>query len=336
MLEWHDLNARHEATVLWATVVLVFTIFRSADFRRSIHNLLSTLLSPSLLLPILGLLIDVTTLTVLSVILGRRVGLWETLPVVTASIWFLSTGFSLLLHLGDFIRNDNEFRRRAVALLVPPTILTQVAGVAILPVVWELFLVPVLVFVAFAVHANRGLGLTNFVSGLLAIHGIGLILAVAINLFVDPENWRPLLQAILFPILLTIGTLPYIRLLVFVERLKFYRSAKCKTVRSSEYGPDWPLTVDFAKLCFRSGAVWVEVNGGKYGLNAFAEPMLKGRGLKIFDLHEIWRDHPDRVRLTKLAGTDDDATVWKVSTDRLIRDGLGLEHQCERTSENKV
>ena len=314
----------------------MFTTFRSADFRRSILNLLKTLLSPSLLLPILGLLIDVTILTVLSVVLGRKVGLWEALPVVTATIWFLSTGFSLLLHLGDFLRNDNEFRRKAVALLVPSTILAQVTGVAILPVVWELFLVPVLFFVAFAVHSNRSPGVTKFFSGLLAIYGIGLISAVAINLFVDPENWRPLLQAILFPILLTIGTLPFIRLLVFVEQLRFTRSAKFKTIRSSEYGSDWPLTVDSAKLCVRSGAVWVEVNGRKYGLNGFAEPMLRGRGFKCFDLNEIWMDNAEMNELIKASGTSEETITLKVSLGRLIKDGLNLESQCDQTSNRPI
>ena len=37
------------------------------------------------------------------------------------------------------------------------------------------------------------------------------------------------MQAILLPIALTVGTLPYIQLLVLVERFKFSRGAKCKT-----------------------------------------------------------------------------------------------------------
>ena len=31
-----------------------------------------------------------------------------------------------------------------------------------------------------------------------------------------------------------------------------------KEVRSSDYGSDWPLTIDSAKLCCRFRAVWVE------------------------------------------------------------------------------
>ena len=327
MLEWHDLNARHQAIALWWAVILVIAMIKSPEFRRSIRSLIRSLLSPSILVPMLGLLAYVTLLTVLGVTSGRIVGLWKTLPVVTAALWLLTTGFSLLLHVGDFLRTDNEFRSRAIAILVPSTIFTQVAGVAILHFVWELFLVPVLVILVYAAHANQTPSLTNFSRGLLAFYAIALITLVAINLFVNPEDWRNLLQAILFPIFLTIGTLPYIKLLTVWERIKFTRSANCKIVRSSDYGPDWPLTVDSAKLCCKGPAVWVEVNDMKYGVNGFAGPILQGWGHAVHDLNDIWKDHPQRQDLIRISGTDDEATRWKVSVGRLIQDGLDLGRQ---------
>ena len=51
----------------------------------------------------------------------------------------------------------------------------------------------------------------------------------------------------------------------------FSRGAAHKTVTVKEYGPNWPLTVDSAKLCCKYPAVWVEVNGRKYWLNGSAE-----------------------------------------------------------------
>ena len=54
---------------------------------------------PTISLLIVGLLANVIFLTFIAAIVGREVGLWETLPVVTAIVWALTTGFSLLLHL---------------------------------------------------------------------------------------------------------------------------------------------------------------------------------------------------------------------------------------------
>ena len=56
---------------------------------------------PTISLLIVGLLANVIFLTFIAAIVGREVGLWETLPVVTAIVWALTTGFSLLLHLNQ-------------------------------------------------------------------------------------------------------------------------------------------------------------------------------------------------------------------------------------------
>ena len=47
MLEWHDLNARHEATILLLSAVLVIAAARSSDFRRSAYDLLKMFLQPA-------------------------------------------------------------------------------------------------------------------------------------------------------------------------------------------------------------------------------------------------------------------------------------------------
>ena len=131
---------------------------------------------------------------------------------------------------------------------------------------WELLLIPILFVLVIAVYANRSTVLTIVSSALLMAYAVGLISGVIIDLVNDPGTWRSVTQAILLPIALTVGTLPYIQLSVLVERFRFSRGAKCKMVTSSEYGKDWPLIVDSARLCCRFRAVWVEVNGKKYGV----------------------------------------------------------------------
>ena len=130
MLEWHDLNARHEATFLWLGAMLVIAAARSAGARRSAYDLLRMLFQPAISLLIVGLLANVTILTTIAVVVGRKVGLWETLPVVTAIVWAFTTGLSLLLHMGDLIKGDNTFRRRVVRLLGPSTVVAEIVGVS--------------------------------------------------------------------------------------------------------------------------------------------------------------------------------------------------------------
>ena len=264
MLEWHDLNARHEATIIWLSAMLVIAAAGSSDVRRSAYDLLRMFLQPAISLPIVGLLANVAILTTITVVVGRKVGLWETLPIVTATVWAFTAGFSLLLDLGDLLKGDNAFGKRVVRLLGPSTVVAEIVGVSILAFWLELLLIPVLAVLAFVVYANRNTGATIISSALLLAYAGGLIFGVVADLVGDPGTWRSPTQAVLTPIVLTVGALPFIQLLVIVERLRFRRGARCKTVRSSEYGEDWPLTVDSAKLCCRFRAVWVEVNGKKY------------------------------------------------------------------------
>ena len=324
MLKWHDFNARHAATFLWGTAILILAVASSADVRRSICEILTILLKPAISLLIVGLLANVVVLTIIAVIVGRKIGIWETLPVVTAMVWAFTAGVSLLFHLGEFLKGENAFKSRVVALLGPSTVVAEIMGVAILSFWWELFLVPILVVLVSAVYTNRSTGLAIVPTVLLLAYAAGLISKVIIDLVVDPKTLQSLAQAILFPFVLTIGTFPYIQLLVILERIRFSRSAKCKTVRSTEYGKDWPLTVDSAKLCCRSQAVWVEVNGRKYGVNGTASGILKIYGYECFELNDIWRDHPDKKEAVKTVGDD---LAWKVSTHRLFRDGLALEQR---------
>ena len=91
---------------------------------------------------------------------------------------------------------------------------------------WELLLIPTLFVLVIAVYANRSTVLTIVSSALLMAYAVGLISGVIIDLVNDPGTWRSVTQAILLPIALTVGTLPYIQLLVLVERFRFSRGAK--------------------------------------------------------------------------------------------------------------
>ena len=317
MIEWYDLNARHEAAILWFGAFLIYALAASSGVRQSVLGLLKVLGHRTVLTSFIGLLLVVTALTTVAVCVGRFAGFWETLPVVTVFVWTLTSGVGLLLNFNNFLEKDGEFKR-ACAVLTPAAVIAALMNIGILSFWWEIALLPLLgilsVILAYSDSKDRLHQLHRTVKMALLSYTL-MVVALAIrNLVADPGTWKPLVQAGLMPIWLTLGTLPYIRLLMLVERWRFRFRCPSKTVSSSDYGSDWPLVVDSAKLCCKHNAVWVEVNGKKYGLNGSAGTLLPRWGHTCSDVTEIQKDHPDIEGI-------------KVSTHRLLRDGFALEGQ---------
>ena len=258
-----------------------------------------------------GLLIFVVVLSMLAVIAGRFVGLWETLPVITATTWFLTSGFSLLFSLGQVGDDNGLFRAKIKAVLVPSALIAVLFNFAILPFWLEFIIFPILFILVGVtiIHSSRPrAGVARFC---ISVYAAVLIFVAIKGLVESPETWKSLAQGILFPIWLTLGSLPYIFLLIVAERYRFDSMVKSRIVRKADYGQDWPLTVDSAKLCSRHHAVWVEVDGKRYGVNGTAKGILRHNGYERLDLGEIWRDNP------KFDGS-------KVSIHRLLEDGFTL------------
>ncbi len=315
MIEWYDLNARHEAMLLWLGVILLSTVAGSGGVRKSVLLLLKLFIKPIILVPVFGLFIIVAALAIVAVSFGNAVGLWVIWPVISVVIWGATSGMGILLNYDKFLQKDGEFRR-AAAVVTPATVLVAVTNIAILPIWWEIGLLPVLAMLSvIAVYCTSKVGykqVSHVVVSLLAAYTIAIVSLAIKNIITEPTTWKALAQAALLPIWLTVGTLPYMRCLVLFERWRFLFRCRRKTVRSTDYGQDWPLIVDSARLCAKHGAVWVEVNRRKYGINGTSKTMLPSWGHSCFDLAEVWKDHP----------TIDGV---KVNIHRLIQDGLALE-----------
>ena len=328
MIDWYDLNARHEAALLWGAAFLAFALAKSPDVRKSIGSLLKMLPDPPIIALFIGLFVIEAALATVAVVLGRFVGLWTTLPIVTVSIWSVTSGISLLMDIGKFLEEDRHFIRKARAVLTPAIVLTALINIAILSFWWEFALVPFLQ--AFAVlsvygsrnHNERPLQVANVPLLLYLV----VLLSLAIKGIVeDPGTWKSLVQAAILPLWLTIGTLPYIQCWILVERWQFRHRGSSKAVNSTDYGEDWPFIVDSAKLCCKHRAVWVEIDGKMYGLNGTAKGMLPRRGHTSNELEEIWRDDPKFEEWSNVLGDSAGGFVPKVSVHRLIQDGLALE-----------
>ena len=215
----------------------------------------------------------------------------------------------------NFLEKDGEFKR-ASAVLTPATIIAALMNIAILSFWWEVALLPLLgilsILFAFYDPKDRGHQVHNFAQAALVSYSLVVVSLAIKNIVQDTGTWKELVQAGLMPAWLTLGTLPYIRFLILVEQWKFRFRCPSRTVSSTEYEGDWPLTVDSAKLRCKHDAVWVEVNGRRYGLNGFADTLLPKWGLACSDLTGIWKDDPN------LRGA-------KISTYRLLKDGLALQ-----------
>ena len=256
MIEWYDLNARHEAAFLWAVVFLVYIFARSPAERESSRRMLKIFLQRTVLMSVIGLFFTVTVLATVAVVFGRTVGLWETLPVVTVLVWAVTSGIWLLLNISDFLEERGQFIRKAKAVLVPATIVAAFANIATLLFWWEVVLIPPLVIFGFTFayyeSKSHGRPLYYLAYVVLVSYTVVLISLAIKNLIEDPTTWKSVAQAALLPTWLTIGTLPYLYFLMRTEQWTFSFRCPSKTIRSTDYGSDWPLVVDSAKLCWQA------------------------------------------------------------------------------------
>ena len=242
--------------------------------------------------------------------------------MVATIFWFFSSGFSLFLNLGKFYERGTAFLRKALQVFGPAGAVTALVDFSILPLWWELSLFPIVTILFLISELGYSLGVSKedarpavtIAKGLLIAYLLALVLLAATGLFQNPNTWGGLVQTFWVPAFLTIGALPYLKLVMVGDKIQFDLSAARKTVRSVDYGSSWPLTVDSATLCFKSQAVWVEVDREKFGLNGISKTTMLSRfGHACFDLEVIWKEHPDGGR--------------KVDISPLIRDGMALGKQ---------
>ena len=328
MLEWHDLNARHEAALFWIGLFLLFAIAKSAGVRQSTRGLLRSFLAP-LVSGLIIILVIVSALSAtLAVLLGRAIGLFEVLPIVTVTIWCITSGFSMLFHLGESRRRNNSLGSSAFKILWPSTIIAALANVTIWSLWIEIVMVPFITLFALIPIANSSRANARpaviFSEALLSVYGFLLLAVAIVEVVQEPDTWRTLGQTIVLPAWLTLTALPYIKGILVAERIRFRLGAKCKAIGREEYGPDWPLSVDSAKLCCKHNAVWVEIGNRKYGINGTSHAVLKRFGFTIHELGDLWRDDPRWQDIRDAVGVDESVEPWKVSLHRLIHDGLDL------------
>ena len=329
MFDWYDLNARHVASFAWLSLFLLFFVAKFPDVRRALGGVLTSALSKQLLPVFSGLLVVAGVGTFFAVVLGTWASYWVALPVVTAVVWTAGSGVGLLTNYDGFLRKEETFAKTARRIVVPPAVVAALVGASTLSFTLEMILVPVVAVIGLLHTCSRSdqqyRPAETFTAVLLSLYVLGLIALLVRDAVADIDNLKLASHAVLVPVWLTLWVVPYLRMIIVVDQVKFLLSAKRKAIRKSEYGDKWPLTVDKARLCCKSSAVWVEVGTKRYSLNGTSRTILPRYGLKVLDLEDIWREDPAGERIRELLEDDEDWSPWRVNIGNLITEGLALE-----------
>ena len=322
MIDFLDFNDRHLAALIW-TCVLGSLLAFWAPFRTAARGIVTVLATGGSVTAVsAGLFIYVSVCTAFIWFVVRLIGFWESPPVIAALIWYASAGLPLLGSIGEFLKESGTYYKRIKGLFAPAAFISAIFSTAILPFAWELFLFPIVNLLSAALQFSRakgqGLGGSSFVGGSIAIYAVVLFLASFFRFINDLTFAWEFLQAWILPVALTAGTFPFMRTLVQFERWRFVHSCRNVGISATEFGFDWPLSVESAKLCCKNSAVWVRVGRDFYGLNGFASPYLSKFGIKCRDIQEIWKHEPHGRRL-----------YLRKNLGPLIQAGLALEKSEE-------
>lgn len=207
-------NNRQWAFLFWVLVLVVFLLLRR-DTRSSVGGALRLLVSPKLLVPILGFVGLVGAL----VVAARRLGLWE--PDLTADtvMWLLTAG-AVLFGSFDKASTESHFvRRRALETFRVSAFVEVLAEVFVLTLPAEVILQPAFALLGgmsvVAEQKKEHRPVKRLVDFLIAVAGWALLLYVVVSLI---DNWGALdkshlVRQFAMPVWLTIGVLPFIYLL---------------------------------------------------------------------------------------------------------------------------
>ena len=316
MVEWYDLNARQQAALIWGLVGLLVLVLKYADIRTSIRDLLLSFFKPVVFLCITGLVIVTAAVSAGAVYVGRCLGAFEALPVVTSIIWCWTSGLSLMIAKIGRSDADITTTRALRKAFAPAAILSILLSFSVMGIWWELGTFPFVtafgIFAAFSSLKEELSGVSRLLNLLFGLWTLAMISRSVYSLINDTNAWISLVESLVYPVLMTGGVLPYIYTIAQYDRLRLIVRCPSREITADEYGDRWPLTIDKAKLCCRNSAVWIEVNGKRFGLNGLSKGFLERHGYTVHELEEIWRPDPEIEGL-------------RVSIGPLIDDGLKLE-----------
>jgi hypothetical protein len=134
------LNNREWAILIWGVGVFLVLMARK-EIRSSVGQLLRTLLSPQLLIPLLVMFGYIVG----EVWLGYKARLWRSDLIKDTIVWFVISALAFFFGYDQASKQPHFFRRRLVAAVSIPVFLEFFANLFVLNLIAELALQPFLI-----------------------------------------------------------------------------------------------------------------------------------------------------------------------------------------------
>lgn len=315
-LGWLDLNNRHIAVALWLLVFVVVLCFKT-EVRHSMFNVVRTMLGRTILSVLIEAIVWSALVLSVTVVVGRMLGLWSTIPVVTGLYWFCISGIPLLLT--SFSDDTNSYRKRLWEAFGIWAIFTAFVSVSVysLPIeVLIVFFAELLgvLYVGSLLSDDAAKGLGRLFLILLTVFCLAIVLGGVIDGKVDLVS---VLESFMLPVILTVALRPYTKYVEFMERFEVRGGPiNRRWIFANDYGENWPFTVGRVRLCHQASSVWVETrclfpipSVRRYPVNGLAKPWLTRMGYRCENLEDIWKPLSDGL---------------KVNIGPIIQDGLRM------------
>ena len=216
-LERFDLNYRHVAAVLWL-VVLVCGLSLKIEMRRAIINMVRAMLERTLLSVLIGAIVWSVLMLSAAVVVGRLLGLWSTIPLVTGLYWFLISGIPLLMT--SFTEDPVAYGKRLGEACGISAVFVAFISVSTFSLPEEVFIVLFaellgILYAASLMSEDTGKRMRRLFPTVPILFYLVIVLGSMLAGKVSVVN---VFQAFLLPVILT-GTLqPYIKYVRFMER----------------------------------------------------------------------------------------------------------------------
>jgi hypothetical protein len=224
------LNNREIATLIWILLVIIACLFSS-----KLRNAIRTLLKVFFVRQIVAVVLISITYTFGILLLLAKIGLWDLTLVKDATVWFIGSGFVIVMNLNEVKKEKAFFKKLLIDNFKLIVILEFITNFHVFTLPIELIIIPCLVFLAM-LSAVAGLkaehkNVKNLVDGVLTIIGLTFLIFSVIDISGHITSFASFttLKAFALPIILTIAFLPcaylialYMNYEELFVRLNFY------------------------------------------------------------------------------------------------------------------
>lgn len=205
------LDNREKATLIWVAIALLLAL-RSKSIRSSLFSLATTLASRQLLTIFAAMLSYVA----LVIFVAHQLELWDSSLLKDTLIWLLGPALVMLFGADQAAKDATFFKKTLIANLQVALVFEFLLNYYVLPLYFELLLVPIVVFVgvmlAFSETKGEHAPVKRLMQFIAAAIGLSLLSYATARLFGNVGSfvsWETL-RLFALPVALTVLFLPFL------------------------------------------------------------------------------------------------------------------------------